>query len=56
MTEKISIKPRPKLDINISNPANIKQLFDNMQTDLALIISYVDVGVNYKVLLNKDQV
>ena len=45
MGEKIAIKPRPTLDINISNPANIKQLFDNMQNDLALIISYVDVGV-----------
>lgn len=42
---KISIHLGPKLDISISNPSNVKQLFDNMRNDLSLVISYMDLAI-----------
>jgi len=44
-SSKISISTNSKLNISISNPSNVKQLFDNMKKDLSLVTSYMDLAV-----------
>ena len=44
-SSKVSIHSSPKSNISISNPSNVKQLFDNMKKDLSLITSYMDLAV-----------
>jgi len=43
---KVAISTSPKVIINISNPASVKELFDNMSNDLSLITSYMDLAVS----------
>ncbi len=36
ISSKVSIHASPKLSIGISNPSNVRQLFDSMKKDLSL--------------------
>jgi len=59
---KISMRPSPIVTLSISNPTNVKQVFDNMTTDLSLIISYMDLAVkecaekNMQLAEDKDKI
>ena len=42
---KISISTSPTHGINISNPSEVKRLFENMEKDLGIIIASMDLTI-----------